>query len=283
MSDDFFIGDLIRAKQSAVDAAVTTIAKSAAGPYFLQRRPALVLGYYSLGIGNRVSAWIAYKRKNGKWYEYGWPVNLNKYELVSRPKNTAILNPFEAWQNIPQARHITLVRSKKCFYSYQWAAGTSTTDPDTPLLYQSLPMSAADLGAYIRLALSKTSDHRSQRIDGKFSEVYLREIAIRSNESGAPIKEELSTKFKLEPTKLLSTRSQISINQLFDCYELHPSVQYGGSDMFVSINESDEILGKAVLEMLDRPYMAEKKYCEKYSYLSHVMPHLEKSIIDAEF
>ncbi len=63
MNDGFLIGDLVRAKQSAVDATVTAIAKDVAGPYFLQRRPALVLDFGPAGSGSRRSAWIAYRRK----------------------------------------------------------------------------------------------------------------------------------------------------------------------------------------------------------------------------
>lgn len=63
MSDSFLVGDLIRAKQSAVDATVTAIAKNVASPYFLQRRPALVLDFGPAGSGSRRSAWIAYRRQ----------------------------------------------------------------------------------------------------------------------------------------------------------------------------------------------------------------------------
>ncbi|WP_149026403.1 hypothetical protein [Acetobacter aceti] len=283
MNDNFLVGDLIRAKQSAVDAATSKIAKDAVGTYFLQRGPALVLGFYSHGLGSRKTAWIAYKRKNGKWHEYGWPVDLSKYELISRPEKSSVLNPFKTWEVIAEKKRITLVKSKKCVYSFQWAEGTSTTDPDTPLMYQSLPMSASDLGAYIRLALSKASDHTSQKTGGKLPEEYAQKIARQSAENGKSIKEELCTKYKLESAKLLSSRSKIYINQLLDCYQLHPCVQYGGSDAFVSINESDETVGMAVLQILNRPRMAETKYCEKYSYLSNIMPNLERSIIDAEF
>ncbi|MFT9448915.1 hypothetical protein [Gluconobacter japonicus] len=283
MNDNFLVGDLIRAKQSVVDATTSEISRNTLGPYFLQRRPALVLGFYSVGSGSRRIAWIAYKRKNGKWYEYGWPVDLSKYELVSRPEKSSILNPFKTWEIPPELKHITLVRSKKCFYSFQWATGTSTTDPSTPLMYQPLPMSNIDLGAYIRLALSKASDHTSQKIDGKLPEDYRKQILHQTNKNGKIIRDEIYEKYKLESTKLLSSRSIIHIYQLFDCYQLHPSVQYGGSDTFVSINDNDENLGIATLQMLDRPYMAEKKYCEKYSYFSNIMPYLEQTIIDADF
>lgn len=283
MSDNFLIGDLIRAKQSAVDATLSDIVPDALGPYFLQRRPALILGFYSEGTGCREFAWIAYKRKNGKWYEYGWPVTLSKYELVSRPEESSLLNPFKTWLVVPEKKHITLVRAKKCFYSFQWAHGTSTSDLNTPLMYQALPMSNTELGAYIRLALSKSSDHTAERAAGKFSKSYLDEFARQSAQNGKAVTEELCKKYKLEPTKLLSSRAKVHIHQLVDCYQLHPPVQYGGSDVFISIKESNEHLGIAVLQLLDRPYMAEKKYCQKYSYFSKVMPYLEQSIIDADF
>lgn len=183
MNDNFLVGDLIRARQSAVDATISAVSREAAGPYFLQSRPALVLGFYSAGSGSRKVGWIAYKRKNGKWYEHGWPVDLSNYELVSRPEKSSSLNPFKTWLTVPEWKHITLVRSKKCFYSFQWATGTSTTDPHTPLMYQPLPMSAADLGAYIRLALSKASDHTSKKIDGKLPEGYMQGIVTQSTEN----------------------------------------------------------------------------------------------------
>ncbi|WP_408873292.1 hypothetical protein [Gluconobacter roseus] len=107
----------------------------------------------------------------------------------------------------------------------------------------------------MRLALSKASDHKAQQIDGKLPEEYRKEISRRSGESEKVVQEELRVKYKIEPSKLLSARSKTNVEQLFCCYKLHPPVQCGGSDMFVSINESNENMGLVALKMLDRPYM----------------------------
>jgi len=150
-------------------------------------------------------------------------------------------------------------------------------------MYIDLPLSLSGLGSYIREALSKTSDHSSQRLNGSFPDGYLDEIKRRSAANSMVVYKELFRKHKLERMKLASIRSQLWIDQLADCYRIHPCVSYQGSDAHVLLSDSDEQLGKAVTDVFDRPYMAEKKYCERYSYLSKIMPYLDQAIIDAEF
>ncbi|GAB6853504.1 hypothetical protein JCM15831A_05280 [Asaia astilbis] len=253
------------------------------GPDFMRGRPALILDFGEPGSGHQGGGQIAYRRKNGKWFEHGWSVNFDQFELVARPKESAVLNRFEAWKKIDRRRSIQLKRTKKCFISIQSASDTSTSDPDTPVMYVDLPLSVSGLGAYIREALSKTSDYSSRRINGSFPDGYLDEIRRRSAENSMVVYDELFRKHKLERMKLASIRSQLHIDQLAGCYRIHPCVSYRGSDAHVLLSDGDEQLGKVVSDLFDRPYMAEKKYCETYSYLSKIMPYLEQAIIEAEF
>lgn len=283
MSDDFLIGDLVRPKKAVIEQAITEDQRWALGPDFLRGRPALILDIGAPGSGRRGGGEVAYKRKNGKWFEYRWAVDFDQFEFVARPKASAILNQFEVWKKIDRRRSINLKRTKKCFVSTQSASDTSTIDPDTPVMYIDLPLSLSGLGSYIREALSKTSDYSSKGVNGSFPDGYLDEIRRRSAENSTVVYNELFRKHKLEPMKLASIKSQLYISQFADCYSIHPCVSYQGADAHVLLSDSDEQLGKVVTDVFDRPYMAEKKYCETYSYLSKIMPYLDQEIIDAEF
>nr|WP_294915716.1 hypothetical protein [uncultured Neokomagataea sp.] len=190
MDTNLLVGDLIRTKESSVNQNLTDLGKRARGPYFLGRHPALVLQRGIYGYGARDLATITYKQKNGKWSNRNTIICLRYFELVSRPQKSAFLNPFKTWEAYEQRRSITLVKSKKCVYSFQWANSVCTTDPDTPLMYQPLPMSHAELRAYIRLALSKTSDHESRRENGVMPREYLDEIFQRTTMNFDPVFEE---------------------------------------------------------------------------------------------
>lgn len=282
MNDNFLIGDLVRPKRSVAEQATADEQRWILGPDFMRGRPALILDFGELGSGCQGGR-VAYRRKNGKWFEHGWSVNFDQFELVARPRESAVLNQFKTWKKIDRQRSIQLKKTKKCFISIQSASDTSTSDPDTPVMHIDLPLSVSGLGAYIREALSKTSDHSSQRLNGSFPDGYLDDIKRRSAENSMVVYNELFRKHKLERMKLASIRSQLWIDQLADCYRIHPCVSYQGSDAHVLLSDSDEQLGKAVTDVFDRPYMAEKKYCERYSYLSKIMPYLDQAIIDAEF
>lgn len=282
MFDDYLVGDLIRPKAvQKPNAPYSRLYK----PWFLKRRPALVLNRTEFGKDAPPMGIIAYRRENRTWVQSRL-MNLTWFDVVARPAASPMLNRFHPYKPPAQRRSISIGRHKKCVVSVQWAYDTSTCDPDHPIMYAALPMSPAQLGAYVRHALSNSSCHTHIRNDSlEVRKEYIASIHQKAGERSAALKSQLKAEFGVEADKVLNSHSVTRISSTFDCLRLSKAqmVDRCAMDIHVGYDASNDELGRAVLEMFDRPLLKQATFDAQWSYLVQLMPYLEPAILDAWF
>ncbi len=282
MFDDYLVGDLIRPKPLPKGSRPNSMLHK---PWFLKRRPALVLNRINRGKNAPPMGIVAYRRENRTWVQSRL-MNLTMFDVVARPAASPILNRFHPYKPPTLNQRIGVMLHKKYVISWQWANGTSGLDPDHPIMYAPLPMSPAQLGTYVQNALSKTSCHEHiHRDDFDGRAEYIEQLRERAVERSKVIKSQLKAELGVDVSTLGDSHSYTNIRTTFDCLQLSKAkmVDRCAMDIHIGYDASNEELGHAVFEMFHRPYLKQAAFDAQWSYLVQVTPYLEPAILDAWF
>ena len=289
MNQRLYVGDLVRPSASAAADAMKHHV-SWYGVQFRSRYPALIVHVQEAERQITGRCHVAFRLKNGRWHQPDNTYRFEQFELIHRPASSALLNPFDVDRPVPQIRHVGVYLAKKYYVVLPHLDGPALVDPDVPIAFGDWPCPPTVLGQAIRSSIASLHGYQHEFADGHFRQPFFDNIEARSTAATDRNRKELSARYKVREEYVLSRADVVSITQLHDCFQLVPYTRGGGYGQsqcreawtYVALGCTDQELGEAALELLQRPNVKVDHVAKIDPFIGRILPFIDIAAMEAD-